>query len=95
MASLFPAIIGTAFPGAIYASQTLKFREPALVGGVAKVIQVIIQVHRRVGRDEGQRCWEVLLLRCPTRSQCNAALECRNMMPTQRIGTTATVQWEP
>lgn len=33
MASLFPAIIGTVFPGAIYASQTLKFREPALVGG--------------------------------------------------------------
>lgn len=31
MASLFPAIIGTAFPGAIYASQTLKFRRPAEV----------------------------------------------------------------
>jgi len=32
MASLFPAIIGTNFPGAIYASQTLKFRQPAEVG---------------------------------------------------------------
>ena len=30
-ASLFPAIIGTAFPGALYLSQTLKFRNPALV----------------------------------------------------------------
>jgi 3-hydroxybutyryl-CoA dehydratase len=32
MASLFPAIIGTNFPGAIYVSQTLKFRQPAQVG---------------------------------------------------------------
>lgn len=31
-ASLFPAIIGTAFPGALYLSQTLKFRNAALVG---------------------------------------------------------------
>ena len=30
-ASLFPAIIGSAFPGALYLSQTLKFRNPALV----------------------------------------------------------------
>ncbi|CAL8471757.1 g11299 [Coccomyxa elongata] len=31
-ASLFPALIGSNFPGAIYLSQTLKFRAPALVG---------------------------------------------------------------
>ncbi|BDA47130.1 probable (R)-specific enoyl-CoA hydratase [Coccomyxa sp. Obi] len=31
-ASLFPALIGSNFPGAIYLSQTLKFRVPALVG---------------------------------------------------------------
>jgi hypothetical protein len=31
MASLFPAIIGTNFPGALYLSQTLKFRQPAEV----------------------------------------------------------------
>lgn len=30
-ASLFPAIIGSHFPGAVYASQTLKFKAPALV----------------------------------------------------------------
>ncbi len=40
MVSLFPAIIGTHFPGAVYASQTLKFRSPARVGeragGVAR-----------------------------------------------------------
>lgn len=31
-ASLFPAIIGSHFPGAVYLSQTLKFKAPALVG---------------------------------------------------------------
>lgn len=31
MASLFPAIIGTNFPGSIYLSQTLKFRQSAEV----------------------------------------------------------------
>ena len=31
LASLFPAIIGSAIPGAIYASQSVKFRSPALV----------------------------------------------------------------
>ena len=30
-ASLFPAIIGTAFPGAVYLMQDLKFRSPGLV----------------------------------------------------------------
>ena len=33
MASLFPAIIGSSFPGAVYLSQTLKFKHHALVGG--------------------------------------------------------------
>ncbi|KAG2430435.1 hypothetical protein HXX76_009959 [Chlamydomonas incerta] len=32
VASLFPAIIGSQFPGTVYASQTLRFRSPALVG---------------------------------------------------------------
>ncbi|KAK9848574.1 hypothetical protein WJX84_009051 [Apatococcus fuscideae] len=31
VASMFPAIIAAAFPGAIYLSQTLKFRHPAVV----------------------------------------------------------------
>lgn len=35
-ASLFPAIIGSAFPGALYLSQTLKFRNPALVGSTVR-----------------------------------------------------------
>ena len=30
-ASLFPAIIGSAIPGALYVSQMLKFRRPAMV----------------------------------------------------------------
>jgi 3-hydroxybutyryl-CoA dehydratase len=29
---MFPAIIGSNFPGALYLTQTLKFRKPALVG---------------------------------------------------------------
>lgn len=32
LASMFPAIIGSRFPGALYLSQTLKFRLPAAVG---------------------------------------------------------------
>lgn len=32
LASLFPAIIGTHFPGALYLTQTLKFKRHALVG---------------------------------------------------------------
>lgn len=32
MASMFPALIGSRFPGALYLSQTLKFRRPAAVG---------------------------------------------------------------
>ena len=56
-ASLFPAIIGSAFPGALYLSQTLKFRQPALVsmqgsGGPADCLlhgrQVAEQLHARV-----------------------------------------------
>ncbi|CAK0785215.1 hypothetical protein CVIRNUC_008421 [Coccomyxa viridis] len=31
-ASLFPAIIGSTFPGAVYMMQDLKFRSPSLVG---------------------------------------------------------------
>ena len=34
MASLFPAIIGSTFPGAVYLSQTLKFKRHALVSGI-------------------------------------------------------------
>lgn len=33
LASLFPAIIGTQFPGAVYVSQSLSFRSPAAVSG--------------------------------------------------------------
>nr|CAB3486475.1 unnamed protein product [Digitaria exilis] len=32
VASLFPSIIATCFPGAVYASQTLKFAAPVYVG---------------------------------------------------------------
>jgi 3-hydroxybutyryl-CoA dehydratase len=31
LAALFPAIIGSIFPGAVYLSQTLKFKKYALV----------------------------------------------------------------
>ncbi|KAF5841853.1 HotDog domain-containing protein [Dunaliella salina] len=48
MASLFPAIIGSHFPGALYASQTLSFRSPALVGDV-------LHAHVTVGKCSGRR----------------------------------------
>jgi 3-hydroxybutyryl-CoA dehydratase len=32
MAAMFPAIIGSRFPGALYLTQTLKFRKQAAVG---------------------------------------------------------------
>lgn len=32
MTSMFPAIIGSTFPGAVYASQNVSYRSPALVG---------------------------------------------------------------
>ena len=34
MAALFPAIIGSSFPGALYLSQSLKFKRYALVGAM-------------------------------------------------------------
>mmetsp|Transcript_4619 Transcript_4619/g.10916 ORF Transcript_4619/g.10916 Transcript_4619/m.10916 type:complete len:160 (+) Transcript_4619:169-648(+) len=48
MASLFPAIIGSHFPGALYASQTLSFRSPALVGD-------ILNARVTVGKCSGKR----------------------------------------
>jgi 3-hydroxybutyryl-CoA dehydratase len=44
LASLFPAIIGSTFPGALYASQTLKFRRPAAVGSEV-VAEVTVSSH--------------------------------------------------
>ena len=36
-ASLFPAIIGSKYEGAIYAHQTLAFKRPALVGKMGSI----------------------------------------------------------
>ncbi|KAG2482747.1 hypothetical protein HYH03_018341 [Edaphochlamys debaryana] len=47
MASLFPAIIGSRFPGTVYASQTLRFRAPALVG---QAVTATVTVQRVSGR---------------------------------------------
>ncbi|CAL5220122.1 g2077 [Coccomyxa viridis] len=64
-ASLFPAIIGSAFPGALYMTQDLKFRHPALVGEplLARVTLTAKSVHlhlqhnsmscRRASRRQG------------------------------------------
>eukprot|EP01024_Parvocaulis_polyphysoides_P015820 TRINITY_DN16995_c0_g1_i1.p1 TRINITY_DN16995_c0_g1~~TRINITY_DN16995_c0_g1_i1.p1 ORF type:complete len:173 (-),score=19.11 TRINITY_DN16995_c0_g1_i1:92-559(-) len=40
MASLFPAIIGSNFPGAVYVTQSLKFREVVLVN--QKVVAEVV-----------------------------------------------------
>ncbi|GLI66693.1 hypothetical protein VaNZ11_010628 [Volvox africanus] len=47
VASLFPAIIGSKFPGTVYASQTLSFRNPALVG---QAVKATVTVRRVKGR---------------------------------------------
>lgn len=52
MASMFPAIIGSKFPGALYLSQTLKFRQPAVVGtSVQATVTVAKQSGSRVSFD--------------------------------------------
>lgn len=38
LASLFPAIIGSHFPGAVYLSQTLKFKQYALVRDLSRLL---------------------------------------------------------
>ncbi|GIL75899.1 hypothetical protein Vretimale_5589 [Volvox reticuliferus] len=47
VASLFPAIIGSKFPGTVYASQTLSFRNPALVGQTVKATVTVRRVNGR------------------------------------------------
>lgn len=48
LASMFPAIIGSQFPGALYLSQTLKFRRSAAVGSA-------VCATVRVGKRSGSR----------------------------------------
>lgn len=48
LASMFPAIIGSHFPGALYLKQTLKFRRPAVVGST-------VTAEVRVSARSGQR----------------------------------------
>jgi 3-hydroxybutyryl-CoA dehydratase len=46
---MFPAIIGSNFPGALYLTQTLKFRKPALVGSsITAEVRVASKSGRRV-----------------------------------------------
>jgi 3-hydroxybutyryl-CoA dehydratase len=53
LASLFPAIIGSRFSGAVYARQSLRFRAPARVGeAVVAVVSLAEQGDR--GRDGGK-----------------------------------------
>eukprot|EP00198_Chlamydomonas_reinhardtii_P013816 XP_001703153.1 MaoC-like dehydratase [Chlamydomonas reinhardtii] len=52
VASLFPAIIGSQFPGTVYVSQTLRFRSPALVGEPVTATVTVRKVSgRRVAFD--------------------------------------------
>ncbi len=44
LASLFPAIIGSHFPGAIYLSQTLNFKQYALVSGPPQAAAAAVAV---------------------------------------------------
>jgi acyl dehydratase len=45
-ASLFPGLVGTAAPGALYARQTLAFVAPAAVGGAVRAEVEVIRVCR-------------------------------------------------
>lgn len=56
LASTFPAIIGSTYPGAVYASQTLRFRAPCEVG---RDVVAEVSVVRRVGRTArfATRCY--------------------------------------
>ncbi|GFR40045.1 hypothetical protein Agub_g583 [Astrephomene gubernaculifera] len=47
VASLFPAIIGSSFPGTVYLSQSLRFRAPALVD---QAVTATVTVRRVSGR---------------------------------------------
>ncbi|KAK1284461.1 hypothetical protein QJS10_CPB21g00344 [Acorus calamus] len=49
VASLFPKIIASRFPGAIYASQTLQFRSPVFVGDavLARVTAVDLRENKK------------------------------------------------
>jgi 3-hydroxybutyryl-CoA dehydratase len=46
LVSLFPAIIGSLFPGAIYVSQTAKFRNPAVIGKTVHAEVEVMKHHR-------------------------------------------------
>jgi 3-hydroxybutyryl-CoA dehydratase len=63
MASMFPAIIGSKFPGALYLSQTLKFRRSAAVGTtVLATVTVAKQSGSRITFDTSCRDTEGITL---------------------------------
>ena len=52
-ASLFPALVGTAWPGALYARQALRFLGPLRVGEGVRASVVVERVRRRREGGEG------------------------------------------
>ncbi len=56
-ASLFPAIIGSNFPGAVYLSQTLKFRNYVLVRTSIKSQPGRVPLAERQHTSTGQAAW--------------------------------------
>jgi acyl dehydratase len=54
LTSMFPAIIGSTFPGAVYASQNVSYRAPALIGQPV-VAQVRLKLKREGGGARGVR----------------------------------------
>ena len=56
-ASLFPAIIGTQFPGALYLTQTLNFRQVALVSQLlAESSAISVQAMLKVSHSNIKAC---------------------------------------
>lgn len=60
-ASLFPGLIGTAFPGAVYVSQELRFRRPALV---------CVCAHSQLVQQQGFPCISTPGMSCRHQSLC-------------------------
>eukprot|EP00775_Hariotina_reticulata_P008604 gene8604-8785_t len=76
MAAMFPAIIGSRFPGALYLTQTLKFRRQAAVGSeiTAEVTLTARSVAMEVSGEEVRAifCGLVFVDRNTTLSRCVA-----------------------
>ncbi len=79
LASLFPAIIGTKYPGARYLKQEVRFRHPVVVGS-------IVEAHVVLQRASGSR--SVFVTRCLCKGEVVVEGVALAMMPPSGEGGT-------